>query len=155
MIGLPSSGCSTNRNARRLKPSIANAAQNPRNSLSRVCLQNLKKKALAAREAVTMMPSKNPSIMSVALEYQAVQQKQHRKRRDAQARGVEAELRQQRQIDEEHGVGRREPDEAQAAPQQQSLPDAHVGPQQEEGAQADSERAENVDDGLHRVTCPS
>ena len=35
------------------------------------CLQNLKKKALAASEAVTMMPSKHPSIMSVALEDQS------------------------------------------------------------------------------------
>jgi hypothetical protein len=48
-------------------PSMANAALKPRNSLSCVCRQNFKKNALAASDAVTITPSRNPSNMRQSL----------------------------------------------------------------------------------------
>src|SRR5918995_2900798 len=138
----------------RFTPSIANAALKPRNSESRVCLQNFRKNALTASDAVTMTPSRNPSIMSVALEYQAVQQQQHGRGGDTQPPRVQAGLGNQRKIDEQQRVRNRQADEAQPAPQQQALPDPPVSAQQEEGAKSDCQRAENIDDGQHRFTGP-
>ena len=41
------------------------------------------------------------------------------------------------QIEKQHRIGNREADEAQPAPQQQPLPDARVGAQEQEGTQPD------------------
>src|SRR5512145_1416313 len=120
MTGLPSSGRSTSRNAIRFTPSIANAALKPRNSVSRVCLQNFRKNALAASEAVTITPSRKPSSMSVALEYQAVQQQQHGRGSHRQPQRVQAGPGNQRKIDEQNRVGDGQTDEAQPAPEEQA-----------------------------------
>src|SRR5688572_27366287 len=134
----------------RFTPSIANAALKPRNNVSRVCFQNFRKNALTTSDAVTMTPSRKPSSMSVALEYQAVQQQQHGRRCGTQPQRIQADPWEQQKIYEQQRVRNRQADETQPAPQQQTLPDPPVGAQQEEGAKSYCQRAENVDDGQHR-----